>query len=263
MNQSLSNPVAASMISFPAVSQKLMLIEQLLDTFHEKEIIYCHWKSNEHLGASMSGDTDLDILFDENDKSILEQELKHLGFKKFNSITQKQYRDIEDYIGLDFPSGKVIHLHAHFRLTLGEPYLKSYQLNFQNKILSSRVYNHQLGIYCIQPAFELILLYFREALKMRHRDVIRMYLFNKIDCSENSVREYNWLKARCSEKEIEQILQSIFDHPCEMYYLIRGKFNFKTLHKLSNLLKGRLKDQRFLSPLNALISRWYREVSVK
>ena len=263
MNQSLTNPVEVSLISVSGISKKLNLIEQLLDTFHEREIIYCHWKSNEHLGASMSGDTDLDILFDEKDIRSLEQELKHLGFKKFNSITQKQYRDIEDYIGLDFTSGKVIHLHAHFRLTLGEPYLKSYQLNFQNKILSCRVYNHQFGIYCIQPAFELILLYFREALKLRNRNIIRMYLFNKIDCSPNSVREYNWLKVRCSELEIEQILQSIVVPYGEIYYLVKGKFDLKTLLKLSWLLKDKFKEQRFLSPIAALTSRWYREISVK
>jgi hypothetical protein len=41
----------------------LIVIDNLLRDFHEHEILYCHWKSNEHLQASMLADTDLDVLF--------------------------------------------------------------------------------------------------------------------------------------------------------------------------------------------------------
>src|SRR6478735_3875402 len=157
----------------------LKLIEDLLAAWHQHDIVYCHWKSNEHLAASMTGDTDLDILFDETQKDKTIEVLHELGFKRFHSISEKEYKDIEDFLGLDLESGKIIHVHAHFRLTMGEMYLKGYQLNFEDKILETRYFNETYGIYCSSPAFELILLYTIEALKLRHRDKGLLYIFNK------------------------------------------------------------------------------------
>lgn len=244
-------------------SVSLDLIEDLLNAFHREDISYCHWKSNQHLDASMTGDTDLDVLFDEKQKHILELLLKKLGFKKFNSIKQKQYRDIEDYIGLDQGSGKVVHLHTHFRLTLGEPFLKSYQLDFEDNILTSRVFDETYGIYTINPSFELVLLWIRESLKLRNRDILRMYLKNKIQYSGNILNEYNWLKERTSDLELKSILQNIFDNYEPVYGFITGKFDRREMLKLSGLIKKEYKKYRLYSAPKALILRWYREVSVK
>ena len=41
----------------------LPLVEETLDILKKSRIEYCHFKSNEHLEAALSGDTDLDILF--------------------------------------------------------------------------------------------------------------------------------------------------------------------------------------------------------
>jgi thymidylate kinase len=242
---------------------KLALIYSLLNAFHQYEINYCHWKSNEHLSASMTGDTDLDILFDENQKETVELLLDRLGFKKFDSLSQKQYKDIEDFIGLDLQTGKVIHVHAHFRLTMGETYLKGYQLDLEPKILDSRVFDEAFGIYCIAPAFELILLYIREALKLRHREIILMYLKKKINYNEFILKEYTWLKERTTDSEIEAILKGLFDNYLPIYKLVTGDFNRKELLKLSGIIKKELERNRLYSPVQALMLRWYREVSIK
>ena len=161
MNNIIIEPLAANLDAPKQRHARLPLIEEVLQDFHDLDIRYCHWKSNEHLAASMSGDTDLDILFDEKDKAAFKIIMSKHGFKRFTPAKEKQYRDIDDYIGLDFSSGKLIHLHTHFKLTLGESYLKGYQLNLEQKILDSRVFDVDFGIYRIEPAFELILLFFR------------------------------------------------------------------------------------------------------
>ena len=241
---------------------KLALIEEVLAAFHDFEISYCHWKSNEHLAASMTADTDLDILFDEKQKTEVAGLLHKYGFKKFDSIKQKQYKDIEDYIGLDLPSGKIVHLHTHFRLTLGEAYLKGYQLNLENDILSSRVFDETFGIYRVAPAFELILLFFRQALKSRNRDLVRLHLKNKVSCSENVLREYKWLKQRCTGKEVETLLKKMMANYQPVYELVTGDLNRKQLFRLSHLLKKEFKKHRLYSPVKALVLRWYREASI-
>ncbi|MEI6946253.1 hypothetical protein V9K67_03565 [Paraflavisolibacter sp. H34] len=247
----------------PIVASRLVLIDNLLEAFHKHGINYCHWKSSEHLAASMTADTDLDVLFDQGQKEQLEQLLDHLGFKRFVSIPQKQYRDIEDFIGIDLGSGKVVHLHAHFRMTLGEAYLKSYQLDIEEQILATKVYDETFGIYRSSPAFELVLLFFREALKLRTRDMISLYLRGRVNCSRNSVNEYRWLRERCTNEEVAAVLQLLFPDYRPVYELVTGPFNRKQLMKLAVIIKAKYKDSRQYSALGARLVRWYREVSVK
>lgn len=243
--------------------EKVVIIKSLLNAFHQEEILYCHWKSNEHLEASMTADTDLDILFDEKQKKNLVILLNKLGFKKFNSITQKQYRDIEDFVGLDVISGKVVHLHAHFKLTLGEAFLKSYQLNFTGQVLDSRVFDNTFDIWIINPSFELILLYLREALKIRNRDIIKMIIKNKANYTGNILNEYMWLKNQTTDLGIENILKSIFNNYKAVYDLVTGPFDRRKILKLSRLIKKEFKKYRLYSATHALVLRWYREASVK
>ncbi|HUQ96056.1 MAG TPA: hypothetical protein VM010_00220 [Chitinophagaceae bacterium] len=240
-------------------SVKLAVIESLFDALHAAGIRYCHWKSSEHLQASMTGDTDLDVLFDAGQKMELEQLLASLGFKKFNSIALKQYRAIEDFIGFDNATGKIVHLHTHYQLTIGEVYVKSYQLPFANALLESCIYDEAFGLYRIAPAYELVLLYFRTALKIRTRDVLRMYMHKHTTFGAAVLVEYNWLRLRTSDSEIEAVLKKTVQHYMPVYALVTGAFRRDELYKLSRLLKNEFKAYRFLSPANALFVRWYRE----
>ncbi len=263
MNKLINQPISKSfLLECDHNIPRLAIIESLLNTFHEHEITYCHWKSNEHLEASLTGDTDLDILFDSNQNVKLMMLLVQLGFKNFKSVKQKQYKDIEDFIGLDLATGKVVHLHAHFRLTMGEVYLKGYQLDFEERILSNRVLDESLGIYCIDPNFELILLYFREALKLRHRDWLMMFFKNKVYNSGNTLREYKWLKQKSNEAQVEAILKTIFKDHQPIFNLLLSGFNRKILFKLSILIKKEFRGNKLYAPLTAMLLRWYREVAV-
>ncbi|MHA4843645.1 nucleoside/nucleotide kinase family protein [Flavitalea antarctica] len=263
MNNIIIEPLSANLDASKQRHARLALIEEVLQDFHDLDIRYCHWKSNEHLAASMSGDTDLDILFDEKDKAAFKIIMSKHGFKRFTPAKEKQYRDIDDYIGLDFSSGKLIHLHTHFKLTLGESYLKGYQLNLEQKILDSRVFDVEFGIYRSAPAFELILLFFRYALKLRTRDILKSYFKKDIRYGKNVLAEYEWLKTRCTNNDIELILKSVFSDYFPIYNLVTQEFTHKILLQLSALLHKQLRDQRLYSSLEAMLRRWYREIAIK
>ena len=237
-------------------------IASLFEALHENNILYCHWKSNEHLGASMKGDTDLDVLFDETQKEELELTLHHLGFKRFNAIKQKQYQGIVDFIALDPELGKVIHLHTHYRLTMGEPFLKGYHLNIEAQALKSRVFNEEFGMYCIQPALELIILFLRESLKLRHRDRFLIHSKNRIRAREYILREYDWLNSRCTDAEIRAILKTTFRDSAAIYEIVTGEFNLRQLYRLAAIVKKEPKVTRLYSPLKALTLRWHREATI-
>lgn len=242
---------------------KLQAVTDLFEALHENDIVYCNLKGNDqHLRIFMAGESDIDILFDQNQKEKLESILSTLGFKKFEAIKQKQYKDIVDFIALDPGSGKVIHLHTYYRLTIGRPFLKGYQLDIENQILSTRVYDEAFGMYCMQPAFELILLYLTESLKLRHRDLIIMHLKNKTSFSEKTIYEHSWLRRKTSPAEMEAVLKSLFKDHIPIYNLIKGEFNRKQLHKLAPLIRKELARYRLYSLLGGTLLRWYRETTV-
>ena len=44
---------------------RLTVLEELFRRLDAEQIRYAHWKSNEHLGATMTGATDVDVLIDQ------------------------------------------------------------------------------------------------------------------------------------------------------------------------------------------------------
>lgn len=242
---------------------KLRAIANLYEALHDNAINYCNLKGNDrHLRASMTGESDIDILFDESQKEKLEQILHTLGFKKFEAIKPKRYRQIVDFLMLDWESGKVIHLHTHYRIPVGKPYLKDYEIGIEDHILRTRQLNDDFGTYCISPSFELILLYFTESLKLRLRDLMPIYLNGKVDVSAKASYEYHWLRKRTTEDEIELSLRQLFNDQISISGLLKGDLNRKRLFRLAPVLRQLFWKSSLYSPLRALIVRWSREITI-
>ncbi|HEX8040263.1 MAG TPA: hypothetical protein VF490_13990, partial [Chryseosolibacter sp.] len=243
----------------PALSS----IAALFSALNENGILYCSLKGNdEHLILSVSGQSDVDVLFDENQKGELRSVLQELGFKEFLAIKEKRFRDVIDFLALDEASGKVIHLHAHFALAMGEPYLKPYRPRLACQILQARMFNEDYGLYCIHPAHELVLLFISETLKLRHRDFLRMWMGKERSLSRKVITQYNWLKERTGPEEIEQALRLLVSDPAAVERLAASELNPARARSLHPLVKKEFSSSRLYSALGSLIQRWRREVAV-
>jgi hypothetical protein len=84
---------------------RLAVLRALFDRLHAENVRYCHWKSNEHLMASFTGATDVDVLFDRRAIIPLTQILGAAGFKRFVVKPGRGYPGIEDYVGFDEDTG--------------------------------------------------------------------------------------------------------------------------------------------------------------
>lgn len=183
----------------------LPLVKKTLNKFHALKVNYCHFKSNEHVDAAVSGLTDLDILFAYDEYEKVDVLLQQLGFQKCTTAWHVSYPHVEDYIA--FNEGKIIHIHAHFKLILGESKVKSYILSWEEEILKSRVLIKEYGIYTSDPIHEMLLLIVRIALKLP---------LNNSNYQENkdvvdATREFEWLKRRVSKNEIIQLFKARFN----------------------------------------------------
>jgi thymidylate kinase len=176
--------------SAPVASTGLVVVRRLLERLHAAGIVYCTWKSNEHLGPAVEGLTDLDVLVERRQYLELQGVLAETGFKRFAATGYRAYPAVEDYLGFDPATGALSHLHLHYELTLGQPYLKGYRLPWEERLLATRVFEAQHGVYVADPTMELVLLLVRGALKRRLRDVLNRRP------SEGYRRELEWLLQR-------------------------------------------------------------------
>lgn len=221
----------------------LRIVENVLEDLNTGQINYCHWKSNEHLNASVNGDTDLDVLFDENQEDKVIKILKSNGFHLFEAIWYKKYDGIVDYIGFDPEKGKTIHLHTHFHLDLGEVGIKSYHLPWEKLILDNKIYNSEYNIYTSSPAIEYLLLVVRTAFK---RDLLN-YRSNRRIINDFE-KEAKWLYPKVKLNELGAI-EVLSPEIIKLILEIRRKecYDKKLFLKLKKHLKLFFSEDRVLS----------------
>ncbi|MCH1940701.1 hypothetical protein [Holdemania massiliensis] len=230
-------------------------IRQMLKAFDENNIIYCHWKSNEHLEEALNGETDLDVLFLPEQRCLLDHVLSGLGLKRFRDVPLMQYNAIEDYIGFDVETAKIWHLHTHYRMTFGEKHLKGYTTNWQNAILERRM-RDKTGIFCSSIEDEYFLLLIRIAMKRRKRD------FGKKLGSDDTI-ELVWLRERANREKVFDVAKQFLGAACaaEIDKLLQvdlhKKSQFSTLHKKG---KKALKPYKGYSSWGSTYMRTRREI---
>lgn len=229
----------------------LQSIERMLKAFEENGIKYCHWKSNEHLVEALTGDTDLDVLFLPEQRSLLDSVLNQCGLKRFRSMPLMQYNAIEDYIGFDEKTAKIWHLHTHYRMTLGEKHLKGYTVTpWGPYILQHRILDES-GIYVSCPEMELVLLVVRNALKLRLRDWGR-------NVGKDDLIEYNWLLERVDKGVLRQHAISLLGERGAELLLPLCDGNLKKKGQLRPLYRYLRKDLGIFTGFSHCGSRWTR-----
>ena len=140
----------------------LVLIAALCRSLEADRVRYCHWKSNESIARSASGENDLDPLVARADAERFELILRRLGFKDTDQPAWKRLPGIYHSYGLD-PTGVFVHIHAHYQLVIGDDMTKNIHLPIEAPYLASA---RSEGTFPIpSTAFELLLFLIRMVVK--------------------------------------------------------------------------------------------------
>ena len=117
--------VALQERAFPVARNptQLPLSLEFAARLEEAGIRYCHFKSNQHLEDALQGVTDMDVLVDRRAGPQLAQILAELGCKRFSAPPGGDYPAVEDHLGFDRSTGRLLHLHLHHRLQQCRPRL--------------------------------------------------------------------------------------------------------------------------------------------
>jgi thymidylate kinase len=115
----------------------LQLITDLCEALERNGVRYCHWKSTDALDRSSSGENDLDLLIAEDDVSRFEAILKEFGFVEATVPSSQRQPGIRHFYGLDGASGRLVDVHAHEWLILGDDATKNYRLPIEATYLAT------------------------------------------------------------------------------------------------------------------------------
>ena len=163
-----------TIVRLPFDNPTLPLLAATLGDFHRQAISYCYWKSGKRIQSVLAGEGDLDLLVARDDQHRAQAILVEHGFKLFPSVALRDHPSILSYLGFDGPSGRLIHVHLHLRLIVGERLHKNYRIPWETDILAQAVPHPTLAVKILDPASEAVLLGVRACLELRRLDPVTL-----------------------------------------------------------------------------------------
>ncbi len=149
----------------------LALTRDLFARLVERDVRYCHWKSTPGLPIAMAGRTDLDLLVEREDAAAFAEVARELGFKPFISHESRRFPAVDDLLGYDPATGRLVHLHVYYQLILGEHYVKNHRLPFERALIAAS--RPRDGVRIPPPELEVAILAYRTLLKYRDADAAK------------------------------------------------------------------------------------------
>jgi thymidylate kinase len=180
----------------------LPLVSRLCRALEEEGISYCHWKSNNALDRSATGENDLDLLVSRADTTKFTALLWRLGFKQVKTPAERYAPGVLDYFGYDEQAAKLVHVHVHYQLSLGHDLTKNYRLPIEKAYLESSVQGELFRVP--EAEFEFIVFVIRMILKHSTWDVM-LWGEGRLKASER--RELAWLLDRIDPTRVNLLVQ--------------------------------------------------------
>lgn len=183
--------------------EPLGLVVELCTRLRAAGVSYCHWKSNDALHLSASGDNDLDLLVDRRSVQSFLGVLVDLGFKQARPTRRPPVPGVVHWYGLDAATGKFVHVDAQAQLVLGDDTTKNVQLPIERAYLASCTQGPMFPVPA--PEFELAVLVLRLAIKHGTWDAA---VFGLALLRGAERRELLYLQARADADELRQVVET-------------------------------------------------------
>jgi len=241
------------------VSRSLRIVRELTSALHAARLSYCHWKGNARLREAVLGLRDLDVLVDRDGALALSGILATVGFKRFASSPWEAVPALEDYLALDADTGRLVHLHLHYRLTVGERFLNGYRLPWEAVVLSTRQFDATTAMYVADPHMELLLLIARQAIRLGPIDRIAGWL-GRPCVSALTGSDLRSLAARTDPHRLARLSEGLLGKEATRLLLdiVSGEPSYRRLRALKRRALPPLSAYRTYTPAGAVVRQGMR-----
>jgi thymidylate kinase len=132
------------------------LVARLARCLEDHGVVYCQWKGQRKHARWSAGHGDIDLLVHRGSVRPFRDTLTRLGFKPVLPGPGRGMVATESFLGYDPQAERLVHVHAHYRLMVGDYWRTAYRLPLEEPILASTVPGPVFPV----PAPELELLAF-------------------------------------------------------------------------------------------------------
>lgn len=236
----------------------LKVCEDLFKSWNDTDIKYCHWKSNEHLLEGLMGLTDLDVYVCYDDMVHAQKQLEKCGYIKFKPQKGARYPLVDEWIGFDDKTGKLIHIHLHYQIITGTKYNKEYVFPLNELIIESRILDENYPVYIVCPELELIILYSRIVLKASDKRCITV--------NKDYQKEIAYLKERVDLQGVQKYCKIFFADCFDLVYglICKDELTASEFEQLYKAVKMWLDPYKKFSSIKAKIRyRYFRLRNLK
>jgi hypothetical protein len=130
----------------PSATPGGALLERLAQALDLQGVRYCQWKGHWSAHRWANGYGDVDLLVDHEARTGFRLVVEHLGFKLAYPSGERQLPGLEHYIGLDPSVPRLLHLHVHYRLLVGEYWKRVYRLPIERPMLEQSLPGHPFRV---------------------------------------------------------------------------------------------------------------------
>ena len=215
------------------------LSKKLIEKLKEKNIKYCHWKSNLLLNEALVGYDDLDLLVDKEDIDSFEITILSMGFKE-GSNKNISFSSIKHFYGYDKNSGNILHLHVYYQIKTGPSWTKSIRFDIEKYFLENLIV-HESGMPIPEKHIELTMFVFRIMLK--YSKINEFILVNKEH--QRTLKEIEYLMQDMDEKKLEMFLELYFENISKEEF-----FSYISIIKNSSNLKRYVSGKKVKNKLS-------------
>jgi thymidylate kinase len=195
--------VVPSVPTIPDEQRPLDLVLRLCRELEAAGVAYCHFKSNEALHRSLTGENDLDLLVGAEGAERFLGVLSALGFKEGRPPRVRRIPGVAQYYGLDAETGRLVQVHAHRRLVFGDDTTKNFALDLEDAYIASA----QRGPHLPVPSVEYEFLLFTLRMVVKHCTLDAMLMLQgRWAASER--RELIWLTDRADLTEVRELVRT-------------------------------------------------------
>ena len=121
----------------PGVTLERSLLERLAQALEQHGVRYCQWKGHWSTHRWAAGRGDVDLLVDHDSSVDFRRLLGDLGFKPALRPGPRQIPGVESYLGYDPAVPRLLHLHVHYRLVVGDFWRTTYRIPLEQAMLET------------------------------------------------------------------------------------------------------------------------------
>lgn len=229
----------------------LEICRKLFSQWNERQVKYCHWKSNEHLMEGLDGLTDLDIYVSPEHAEVAESLLSQCGYVKCLPQKGNRYPNVCEWLGFDDSTGSLVHVHLHYQIITGTKFCKEYVFPIGELIISSRIIDEHTGVYVVDPNVEIIILMCRIALKASNKKRIKPTSLDN--------KEIRYLRNIIQKETVLAYCKQLMGENGKVFYnnIMYGLMDEKCWYRVYVIADHWLKPYRKYSSIYVLIRHYY------